>query len=180
MKHLVAVLAFAALVLAGSLSGCVSIPGAGPGDSSVSAQYDDAGIKTGIASALLKQDAVKANNVNVHCFGGHVFLIGEADPAFRAFALDTASKTSGVVHVTTHWFPGGTSSLVSDTAIETEIDTKLLFTKELPSTRITVDVWGGHVVFTGVLDTQQNINRAIAAAKSVKNVKSVTSYLVLP
>ncbi len=167
-----------AVLLATVLSGCTSIPGFVQDDRTLATQYDDAGIKTKIAAAMLKQDATKANSVNVHCFRGHVFLVGEADQDFRRFSLETAQNTEGTVHVTTHWFPDGTSSTLSDTGIETEIDGKLLFTKDLSSTQVTVDVWGGHVVLTGIVDTQQNIDRAIAAAKGASGVKSVTSYLV--
>ena len=144
---------------------------------SFATQYDDASIKTSIASALLKQDASKANDINVHCFRGHAFLIGEADKNYRAFALDTANKTKGVVHTTTHWFPSGTAAALKDAGIEADIDSKLLFTKDVSSTQVVVDVWGGHVVLTGIMAAQSDIDRAVAAVKSVSNVKSVTSYL---
>lgn len=142
-------------------------------------RYDDAGIKTDIASALLKTDAAKANDVNVHCYNGHVFLIGEADKEFRASALDIARKAQGVVHVTTHWFPIGTASTLLDAGIETDIDAKLFLSDDINARRVAIDVWGGHVVLTGLVAKQSEIDGAVASIRNVGQVKSVTSYLSL-
>ena len=142
-------------------------------------RYDDASIKTSIASDLLRADASKANDVNVHCFNGHVFLIGEADKDFRNTALEVARKAEGVVHVTTHWFPSGTASSAEDTAIESEIESKLLLTEDISARRLAVDVWGGHVVLTGLADKQSQVDNAVAKIKTIKQVRSVTSYLAL-
>lgn len=159
------------------LSGCFVIPSAVEDERNISTQYDDAGIKTTIAAALLKENATKANGVNVHCFEGHVFLVGEADQSFRRFALDTARKATGVVHVTPHWFPAGTGDTLNDTGLETKIDAALLFAKDLPSTQVVVDVWGGNVVLMGIMQDQAHINKAVAVVRGVQGVKSVTSYL---
>ena len=169
---------FVAIVLCcQALSGCFVIPSAVEDERPLSTQYDDAGTKTGIAATLLREDATKANGINVHCFEGHVFLVGEADKDFRAFAVKTAAGAEGVVHVTPHWFPNGTGSAISDTALETKVDAALLFTKNLPSTQVVVDVWGGHVVLTGLMKDQTDIQKAVSTVRGVEGVKSVTSYL---
>ena len=140
-------------------------------------RYDDAGIKTEIASALLKKDATKANDVNVHCFNGHVFLIGEADKDFRKEALNVARRAEGVAHVTTHWFPTGTAASGKDMAIESEIESRLPLGEAANARRVAVDVWGGHVVLTGFAGKQAEIDHAVAKIKQIKQVKSGTSYL---
>ena len=76
-----------------SFSGCFIIPSAVEDERPLSTQYDDAGIKTSIAADLLEENATQANGVNVHCFEGQVFLIGEAEKSFRSFAVTTASLT---------------------------------------------------------------------------------------
>lgn len=159
------------------LSGCAKFTGNLSGPDMHAARYDDAGIKTSIGSALLKKDASKANDINVHCFNGHVFLVGEADQAFRAAALAIAQQTEGVVHVTTHWFPTGTASTLHDTTIEAEIDLALLFAKKGGPVAVDLDVWGGHVVLTGLADNQEDIDRAVAKIKRIPQVKTVTSYI---
>ena len=160
-----------------SFSGCFIIPSAVEDERPLSTQYDDAGIKTSIAADLLEENATQANGVNVHCFEGQVFLIGEAEKSFRAFAVKTASKTDGVIHVTPHWFPPGTGDTIHDAGLEADVDAALLFTKDLPSAQVVVDVWGGHVVLTGIMKNQADIEKTISVAKGVKGVKSVTSYL---
>lgn len=158
--------------------GCVRVPPLLPGGMEAGeSRYDDAGIKTSITSALLKKDAAKANDVSVQCFNGHVFLIGEADKDFRRIAQDEAEKPDGVVHVTTHWFPAGTASAAEDSSIETEIANSILFSEDVSTRRVGVDVWGGHVVLTGIVPSQAEISNAVAKIKKIKNVKSVTSYL---
>ena len=163
-----------------AVSGCFIIPSVVEDERSLSTQYDDAGIKTDIAAALLKEDATKANGVNVHCFEGQVFLVGEADKNFRAFAIKTAAAVKGVAHVTPHWFAAGTGDTISDTALEAKIDGALLFTQDLPSAQVVVDVWGGHVVLSGMMKDQADISKTIAVTRGVSGVKSVTSYLFPP
>lgn len=162
------------------LGGCVSLADVFDSEQerNLSSQYDDAGIKTGITSALLKESATKANDVEVHCFKGHVFLVGEADKEFRAFALNAARNTQGVVHVTTHWFPDGMASTADDAALEAAIAPKMGFLASSPSSQLAIDAWGGNIVLTGIVPSQTEINKAIAAAKGTAGVKSVTSYLV--
>lgn len=161
------------------LGGCVTVTGRPDGSSIEESRYDDAGIKTSITSQLLKQNAAKANDVNVHCFNGHVFLVGEADPDFRAAALAVAEEAEGVAHVTTHWFDAGTASTALDASIEREIAAGKVFEDDINTRRIAVDVWGGNVVLVGIVDKQKHIDRAVAKIKEIGEVKSVTSYLVL-
>ena len=159
--------------------GCATVSGRPAPPVIEEARYDDAGIKTAITSQLLKDNATKANDINVHCFNGHVFLIGEADQAFRELALREAEKTEGAVHVTTHWFQTGTASTLKDAAIEAEIDSSLLFTEDISTRRVAVDVWGGNVVLTGIVGKQTEIDKAVAKIKQLPGVKSVTSYLAI-
>ena len=161
------------------LSGCASLTGNLFSPSVHAARYDDAGIKTSIGSALLKKDASRSNDINVHCFDGHVFLVGEADKEFRAEAIAIAQQTEGVVHVTTHWFPTGTASTSSDAAIEGEIDLGALFSKDEAPAVVDLDVWGGNVVLTGLADKQADIDKALAKIKRIPHVKSVTSYVTI-
>lgn len=173
MKRLAVLLA---IVL---LAGCVRVAPPSGSMEEGAARYDDAAIKTAITSALLKRDAAKANDVNVHCFNGHVFLVGEADKDFRRAAFAEAEKAEGVVHVTTHWIPTGTASSGDDAAIEAEIGSLPLFAEDTSTRRMGVDVWGGHVVLTGIASDQAEIKNAIEKIKKIKNVASVTSYLTL-
>ena len=142
-------------------------------------RYDDAAVKTEIASALLRKDPARANTVSVRCFSGHVFLIGEADRGFRDEATNIARSTQGVTQVTTHWFPAGTASGGQDAIIESNIESNVLRTDPVRARSIAVDVWGGHVVLTGFANSPSQIDTAVAKIKQIKQVRSVTSYVAL-
>jgi osmotically-inducible protein OsmY len=79
--------------------------------------------------------------------------------------------------VTTHWFPSGTADTSKDSALASILTGKMDFTANNPSAQISVDVWGGNVVLTGVLPGQAEIDRAIALVRDTPGVLSVTSYL---
>ena len=142
-------------------------------------RYDDAGIKTGIASALLRTNAAKANTVSVRCFNGHVFLIGEADGEFRIEAQNIARSTPGVKQVTTHWFPADTALGGMDALLESQIESKVLRNEAVRAWRVSADVWGGHVVLTGAVSNQEQIDGTVARIRQMERVKSVTSYVIL-
>ncbi len=165
------------LLAMSGLVACSTITGAVMDNRDLSTQADDVGIKSSIVASLAKENPLKATGITVRSFGGHVFLIGEADKSFRHFAILTAEETSGVRHVTAHWFEAGTASTVNDTALAVSIDSKLLFTRSVRSTQIFADVFGGNVVLTGILNSQEDIQRAIATVRSVSGVISVTNYL---
>jgi osmotically-inducible protein OsmY len=176
MKHPVSIFS---LLLAVLLGGCVSLAGfLNEEDQTLSSQYDDAGVKTAVTSALLAKNPTKANDVEVHCFRGHVFLVGEADPEFRGFAVASARETQGVENVTSHWFPAGTAATSADTALKAAIAEKLALPASSSLSPVNVDVWGGHAVLTGILPDARAISQALEAARSVTGVTDVTSYLV--
>ncbi len=168
-----------ALLLICALPGCATVSGKPAPISSEAARYDDAGIKTGICALLLNQAPAKANDVSVHCFNGHVFLIGEADTGFRTKALALAEESESVVRVTSHWFPTGTATATQDAVIEAEITANPLFAENIRGRKIAVDVWGGHVVLTGITENSTEIGTFVSRAKTVPGVKSVTSYLTI-
>jgi osmotically-inducible protein OsmY len=176
MKHLVLFLS----VLGASLfSGCVSQFNFFSEESqTLSSQYDDAGVKTAVTSALLDKNPTKANYVEVHCFRGHVFLVGEADSEFGRFALELARGTKGVTAATAHWFPAGSAVTSADSALKEIVAEKLRPLTESSLAQIDIDVWGGQVILTGLLPDDRQISRAVSTARSVSGVIGVTSYLL--
>ncbi len=165
------------LLIAVSGSGCAA--GVVMDERSVGTQLSDAEIATSVKSSLLGDDMSKGLDVHVYSFKAHVYLVGEADPAYRAHIVKIAEKTEGVRKVTAHWFPIGTSDGGNDLAVETKVAKALIFAKDVSSTQVEVEVWGGHVVLLGLMGSKADIERAIAATKGVSGVKSVTSYLTV-
>ncbi|MDR2161134.1 MAG: BON domain-containing protein [Desulfovibrio sp.] len=159
-------------------AGCAFLSGPPGGEkTSFDYQYDDAGVKTAVASALLAENPSKANDVEVHSFRGHVFLVGEADADFRRFALDAAGRAAGVVSVTAHWFPAGSMDTSNDVLLEAALEERLRPLAETPGSRVDVDVWGGHAVLTGILPDAEHLARAEATARATPGIRDVTSYL---
>lgn len=64
---------------------------------------------------------------------------------------------------------------VTDTWITTKVKTELATTDGVSSMDIDVETLNGVVTLTGVLDSQSEVDKAVAAAQSVKGVTSVDS-----
>lgn len=171
-------MACAGIFLLACLTGCPAIPFVANDERSLGTQYADTEIESKIKYALLQNDPARAENTNVYSFRGHVFLVGEGGSAWSAFAESAARQQAGVRKVTTRWFPPGTSDRFKDGQIESAIDTNLLFASNVGSTRVNVDVWGGHVVLLGIMENQGEIERAIRETRGNPGVKSVESYLM--
>jgi len=71
--------------------------------------------------------------------------------------------------------PDKSDQPVTDTWITTKVKTELATTEGVKSTKISVTTKDGIVALVGVLATQDAVDKAVAAAKSVKGVKSVDS-----
>lgn len=68
---------------------------------------------------------------------------------------------------------------LSDSAIATKIDTRLILEKNMPSRWIGVEVIEGTAILTGHLPTQQHIDRAIHITSLIRGVKDIRSELIL-
>src|SRR5690625_5828969 len=62
---------------------------------------------------------------------------------------------------------------MSDTWITTKVKAELATTRNVSSTRISVNTKDGTVALTGVVSTDDEVERAVAAAEGVKGVKEV-------
>ncbi|MBD8898509.1 BON domain-containing protein [Rhodanobacter sp. DHG33] len=66
-----------------------------------------------------------------------------------------------------------TGQAASDTWITTKVKSELATTKGVKSMDVSVTTTNGVVTLTGVLATQTDVRKAVAAAKSVKGVRDV-------
>lgn len=69
--------------------------------------------------------------------------------------------------------------VVDDTVITTKVKAALVAEPNLKAGDINVDTHNGEVMLSGYLDTQEQIDRAVAVARAVEGVKSVTNKLSL-
>jgi len=71
--------------------------------------------------------------------------------------------------------PAKSDQPVTDTWITTKVKTELATTEGVKSTKISVTTKDGVVALVGVLATDTAVDKAVAAAQSVKGVKRVDS-----
>lgn len=141
-------------------------------------QADDTALASDIKSSLMKANFREGMAVAVYCFFGNVFLIGEVPRNMQAKAMEIA-KSYHPISITPHWFSKSGSER-GNLALATDLRTALIGTRGLSSTRIETEVNAGRVVLLGVVHDNEEKQLAIATARKVKGVTSVTSYLMLP
>lgn len=141
-------------------------------------QAEDATLAADIKASLIKASLSNTMDISVYCFYGNVFLVGEASPAMQARAIEIA-RSYKPRSVTPHWFPAGKGER-GDLLLATDLRAALIGTRGLSSTRIDTQVNAGRVVLLGVVHNDEEKQLAIATARKVKGVLSVTSYLMLP
>ena len=71
--------------------------------------------------------------------------------------------------------PAKSDQPVTDTWITTKVKTELATTEGVKSTKIEVTTKNGVVALIGVLMSKESVDKAVAAAESVKGVKRVDS-----
>ena len=88
-------------------------------------------------------------------------------------ALGAVGLTSATVFADE--IPAKSDQPVTDTWITTKVKSELATTDGVKSTEIEVTTKNGVVALIGVLGSKESVEKAIAATKSVKGVKSVDS-----
>jgi len=99
-------------------------------------------------------------------------------PILALAAVLGSGMTASPVHATPQTSSSNDHSAdagqaVSDTWITTKVKSELATTKGVKSMDVSVTTKNGVVTLTGVLATQTDVKKAIAAAKSVKGVSDV-------
>lgn len=139
---------------------------------------DDQTLAKSIKAALMKEHFGSTFSVSVYCFYGNVFMVGEATPEVQAKALEIA-RSYNPASVTPHWFSAAKSDR-TNLGLAADLRAALIGAKGLSSTHIDTEVNAGRVVLLGVVSNDAEKQLAIKIARSMKGVKSVTSYLMLP
>jgi hyperosmotically inducible protein len=160
-KHLIL---FVALLFA--ISGCAGTNKSG--ENPVERMMDDSTITTRINHEMVKDDIVKARQIDIDTIGGHVTLTGVvATREESARASQIAHRVPGVKSVTNNLQIGERSfgNIWDDNLISNKIKAKLIAEPEVRSLNIDVDVYLGVVTLTGIVDSQYEKDRAIALSR---------------
>jgi osmotically-inducible protein OsmY len=180
------------LILSGlSLQGCIGAVVAGGATAGVAASQErgvkgavsDTGIRAEINHYWVQEDQSLFANCNLQIHEGRVLVTGAVkDADTRAEAIQLAWKANGVkevineIEVTSE---GGIGAYARDTAIVTELRSKLLFTKDIQSVNYSIEAVNGVVYILGVAQDQAELDKAIDIARNVRYVRRVVSHVLM-
>ncbi len=183
--------ALIAVALALPLSGCVAAAVGGGAVAAGSAMQDrgikgtmnDTGIRAEINDLWLKKKASYMSDLNLQVYEGRVLVTGAvADPDERAEAIQLAWKATGVKEVINEvqvTDKGGIGTYVRDSAILTEFNARLLAAESIDSLNYSAEAVYGTVYLLGVAHSQAELERVVAIARNIRNVRRVVSYVVM-
>jgi hyperosmotically inducible protein len=172
-KHLIL---FVALLFA--ISGCAGTNKAG--ENSVGRMLDDSTITTRINHEMVKDDIVKARQIDIDTIGGHVTLTGVVGTRKESTrAVQIARGVAGVISVRNNLQIGERSygDILDDNLISNKIKAKLIAEPEVRSLNIDVDVYLGVVTLSGVVGSKYQKERAIALSRSTNGTVKVIDNL---
>jgi hyperosmotically inducible protein len=179
MKTLIKMIPFFILLL--TVSGCGTIYSAAVDERNVSTIANDTTIKGEIVKKFIDDDQIKSLYISTGCYRGHVYLVGEYEKAIQKDrAIQIAKGVEGVKSVTTYLLPkkkGDLCGTDDNLKIAGKVKVKLIEDKDIWSTNIDVKSVQCNVVLYGLVGSQNEINKAIAHAKSVDGVRGVKSFL---
>jgi osmotically-inducible protein OsmY len=167
---------FAILLL--MLAGCTGTHEAG--ENPVGRAVDDSTITTRINHEMLKDDIVKARQIDVDTIGGHVTLTGVvATRQESTRAAQIARSVPAVKSVTNNIQIGERSfgNVWSDNVLGNKIKAKLIAEPEVRSMNIDVDVYLGVVTLTGVVSSKYQKDRAIEISRRTDGIVKVIDNL---
>jgi osmotically-inducible protein OsmY len=94
-------------------------------------------------------------------------------------ALLSALMLAAITACSTPMSDGSTSAAIDDATLTTNVKTAMYNQTDLNASGITVDSYEGAVQLSGFVSSQAEIDKALAAARSINGVKSVTNDLRL-
>lgn len=160
------------------LAGCAGTHEAG--ENPVSRTVDDSTITTRINHEMLKDDVVKARQIDVDTIGGHVTLTGVvATREESARAAQIARSVPAVKSVSNNIQIGERSfgNVWSDNVLGNKIKAKLIAEPEVRSLNIDVDVYLGVATLTGVVSSKYQKQRAIEISRNTDGIVKVIDNL---
>jgi hyperosmotically inducible protein len=143
---------------------------------------DDAVVLGNVKSALARDEATDAHEINVEVNRGIVQLNGFVDtPAERAQATVVASRVDGVKEVRNNLLvesgERSAGEVVDDALLTTKVKTALIQSPDTKAHQITVKTREGVVQLSGFVNSAEAKTAATTVAMSVTGVKAVDNEL---
>lgn len=174
----------AALITA-SIAGCdkpLDTTGTPPASTTIGTEIDDSVITTRVKSALLADPAVKSFDLKVATRKGEVQLSGFVDNQTQIDqATAVASALPGVKSIENKVSLKGAATTVGNKVdgaiITTRVKSALLAEPSIKSFDIAVVTRSDEVQLSGFVDTQSQIDHAVAVTSSVEGVRGVRNEM---
>jgi osmotically-inducible protein OsmY len=179
------------LCLAPALSGCVAVVATGVvagvsaarQERTIGNAVDDVRIKSSLTSSLEQQSATNFVNVSTTVVEGRVLLTGRVtspearlDASRAAWDIEGVRKVDNDIQVTED---GRWLNRPSDIYVRTKLAADLLIDPDVRDVNYTIDVVDGTVYLMGVAQNQAEIDKVVADAHDISQVKAVQNYVVL-
>lgn len=173
------------------LSACVPFAAAGTAvvgttiaeERSIGDKIDDNIIEIKIKEDYLQTETSEMfERISVNTIEGRTLLTGSVtDVQYKTRAEELAWKVRGVKEVINEIVidKKELSDHAKDMLIASTVRSKLLFEKNLRSINYLVDVNNGTVFLLGLAQDQEELNRALKIASTVKGVKHVVNHVIL-
>lgn len=183
-------LVMAAILLSG-LSGCggAIIGGAATAgigvaqERSVGNAIDDTAIATTLSAKLFDESFQLFRDVDLEVVEGRVLLTGKVEeqgPRLRAeelaWEIEGVREVANAIQVTTD---GGIGSYASDVRISNQLRGKIIGDTNVLGINYSIETVGQIVYLIGIAQSQEELDRVVGHARSVRGVKRVESYVRL-
>lgn len=181
----------AALLLTSGLGGCAgAVVGAGAAagigvaqERSVGSAIDDTAIATELSAKLFDSSFKLFRDVDLEVVEGRVLLTGKVEEQeSRLRAEELAWKIEGVrevanaIQVTSE---GGIGSYASDVRISNQLRAKIIGDADVLGINYSIETVSQIVYLIGIAQNQEELDRVIGHARSIRGVKKVESYVRL-
>lgn len=142
---------------------------------------DDLRIKALISDLWFKYDLETFAKLSLTVDQGRVLITGVVqNPDARVEAVRLAWQVNGVVQVINEIQVAdgeGVPGYVRDQWITTRLRTAIMFDSEISSINYSIETVQGSIYLMGVAKSQAELDKVIAAARTIPNVRDVVSYV---
>jgi len=150
-------------------------------EKSLSESWDDTTIKLGIKEKYFSYDATLFTKIDVEVELGKVLLTGVVPFGdMRLEAVRLAWQQNGVIEVLNEISIDtgyGLDDIAKDKFISTQIFTKILTDNSIKKFKYDFEVQKQIIYFFGISNDQNEINRVLGHAKSIKGVVDIINYI---
>jgi len=143
----------------------------------------DSELSARINYAWLNRNIDMFHSLNLFIYEGRVLITGVLPTnAQMDEAVALAWKEQGVREVINEIIvdpSGSTGTYASDSYITAQLKAKLLFDRDVSAVNYSVDAVRGTVYVIGIAQSQDELDRVIGYARSIRYVKKVVNYAIL-